>query len=400
MRLQNGMCNGDDPTLKLYPAYYNYGAWLEARGNVPDAIKAYQNALAVNPQGEEAAKALRHRHVLTPARPPTCPDKQVTDTLTAVPMYTPQMKSSFIRVKNSAFVLGNDVYHVRGINYYPVRAPWKRFLAEADLGKVAQELALIHKAGFNMVRIFLWYDGLFDCAGSGAVPKPGALARLDGVLKLAAQNNLRVIVTLNDLPDLLVRPLYTSPGTAAVQTAYLVSRYRDEPAILAWDVRNEGDIDYARNGFSPVVVLDWLVRTVSQVRKLDPNHLITAGWKDGALATESVVDFLSFHHYSAQESLRLRSASFKAASQKPILLEEIGFSTLGVDENQQGMMLREALSASDAEGRAGWVIWTASDFPTDVPCLPPACPSKDNGEHHFGLWPADYTPNPAVELLK
>src|SRR5258708_16150010 len=218
MRLQNGMCNGDDPTLKLYPAYYNYGAWLEARGNVPDAIKAYRKAWAVNPRGGEAAKALGVRNVLTPAPPPTCPDKQVTDTLTAIPMYAPQMKSSFIRVKNSAFVLGNDLFHVRGINYYPVRAPWKRFLAEADLDKVAQELVLIHKAGFNTVRIFLWYEGLFDCPGSGAVPKVNALARLDGVLKLAAQHNLRVILTLNDLPHLLVRPLDTSPGSAAVPT--------------------------------------------------------------------------------------------------------------------------------------------------------------------------------------
>ena len=62
--------------------------------------------------------------------------------------------------------------------------------------------------------------------------------------------------------------------------------------------------------------------------------------------------------------------------------------------------LFEFLPFADDEGLAGWLVWTAFDFSTDVTCLPPACPSTDNGEHHFGLWHADYTPKPAVEMLR
>ena len=49
----------------------------------------------------------------------------------------------------------------------------------------------------------------------------------------SAERGFHLIVTLNDLPDLTIRPLYLNPGVAAAQTAYIVSRYRDEPAILA-----------------------------------------------------------------------------------------------------------------------------------------------------------------------
>src|SRR5207249_4109765 len=106
---------------------------------------------------------------------------------------------------------------------------------------------------------------LFDCPGSGAVPRPDAFARLDAIIKLAAERGFHLIVTLNDLPDLTIRPLYLQPDVAAAQTAYVVSRYRDESAILAWDVRNEGDIDYTRGSAPSTTVLDWLAKTAAQI---------------------------------------------------------------------------------------------------------------------------------------
>src|SRR5712691_7530536 len=119
MRLQQGTCNGDDPTLKLYPAYYNYGAWLEAHGNVTEAVKQYQNALSVNPNGVEAAKALQKRNALTPQPLPTCTDDQIRTALAEIPAYVLQLKGDFVRAQGSAFAVGDQPYHVRGVNYYP-----------------------------------------------------------------------------------------------------------------------------------------------------------------------------------------------------------------------------------------------------------------------------------------
>ncbi len=400
LRSDRGACNGQDPAGLLYPAYYNYGAWLEQRGDIAGAITAYRKALEVWSQGVEAAQALQRRGALTPEPLATCDRQQITIATAAVPVYAPQGKGGFVKTQSGGFVIDGAAYRLRGINYYPARAPWQRFLIEADPAAVAQELDLLTGAGLNTLRIFLWYDALFDCPGSGAVPKPGPFARLDAIIKLAAERGLHLIVTLNDLPDLTIRPLYRYPDVAAAQTAYIVSRYRDEPAILAWDVRNEGDIDYTKGIAPSNVVLDWLAKTAAQIRQIDSNHLITAGWLDNAQVTEPVVDFVSFHHWSDGTSLRQRIAALKVSTQKPILLEEVGYSTFGGSETRQSDRLREVLTTADDEGLAGWLVWTAFDFSTDVTCLPPACPSKENGEHHFGLWHADYTPKPAVEMLK
>jgi hypothetical protein len=400
VRAQKGQCGNNELSTKLYAAYYNYGVSLESTNDLAGALKAFQNALMINPQGKEAARALRQHNVFTPVPLITCSDSQVQNARAAIPNYEPPQKGDFVRARDDRLVVGDQPYKVRGINYYPVHAPWQRFLSQADLAVVAKELDLIHSAGFNTLRIFLYYDALFQCPGSGAVPKADVFVRLDSIIKAASKRGFRLIVTLNDLPDLTIHPLYLYPDSAAAQTEYIVKRYQTEPAILAWDLRNEGDIDIIRNGFQSKIVLDWLVKTSDEVRHADPNHLITAGWNENAQTTESAVDIVSFHHWSGDQILRLRIATLKIYTKKPVLIEEIGFSTLGINEVQQGTMLRDTLKVAESNGAAGWLVWTAFDFPTDATCIPSDCPSVDNGEHHFGLWHTDYTPKPSVAVLK
>jgi hypothetical protein len=402
LRERQGKCGGQDPAQTLYPAYYNYGASLEKRGDLTGAITAYRKALEVSPQGGEAIQALLKHKAFTPAPLPQCLPQKTQQALASVPSYSPHGKGDFVRIQpgTSNFYADGRPYRIRGINYYPMRAPWRRFLTESEPTSVAKELDLIAGAGFNTLRIFLWYEALFDCPGSGAVPKPEAIARLDNVIRLSAARGLRLIVTLNDLPDLTIRPLYREPEPAAAQTAYIVSRYGNEPAILAWDLRNEGDIDIMKGFVSQSTVMSWLRQTAQQVRQLDPNHLLTAGWNQDSHMTIDVVDFVSFHHWSSAELLRLRIAAFQAQTRKPILLQEVGYSAYGAGEARQGDRLRDVINAANSTGLAGWMIWTAFDFPTDVTCIAPACPSKDNSEHHFGLWRTDYTPKSAVNVIK
>jgi hypothetical protein len=318
----------------------------------------------------------------------------------ALPLYVPRSTDDFVQVLSGGFVSGGQPFRIRGINYFPARSPWRRFLTDSDPAAISRELDLIRATGFNTLRIFLWYTALFDCPGSDPVPVPDAFARLDAILKLAADRGFRLIVTLNDLPDLTDTPLYTRPETAAAQTAYIVSRYRDEPAILAWDVRNEGDLDYRAGGFSSTAVLDWLTQTAGQIRRIDPNHLITAGWSRDTRSTENVVDFLSFHHYLSQGLVGPRIASLKASTRKPIVLEETGFSTSDGGETLQSLLLQATLTAVEENDLGGWLVWTAFDFTPDVTCVPPACPDTDNRQHHYGLWRADYTPKWAAGMMQ
>jgi endo-1,4-beta-mannosidase len=266
---------------------------------------------------------------------------------------------------------------------------------------VGDELLLLRTVGFNTLRLFLWNAALFDCEGRSTQPHADAFARLDAIIQAAAAQGFRLIVTLNDLPD---DSIYSNPDYLQQQTRLIVERYRDEAAILAWDLRNEGDIDYGSNDalgrgkVEKAIVIDWLEQTAALVRELDSNHLITAGWLKDNEATGPYVDFLSFHHWEDSGMLRERINGLRAAN-KPILLEEFGYSTFRVSPEEQSRLIAEAVGVADAENLLGWLVWAAFDFPLDATCIRPACPSQDNAEHHFGLWFPDYMPKPIVQVL-
>ena len=242
-------------------------------------------------------------------------------------------------------------------------------------------------------------------SGSGAVPNVDNFARLDMILHEAAAHDLRLIVTLNDGPDLTNYPLYHNPHYVNLQTALIVSRYHDEPVILAWDLRNEGDIDYgSRDGFvgqrfDRDLVLRWLAATSGWVRALDDNHLITAGWLFDSLATEPYVDFLSFHHWWDVAGMQSRVAEMRAATAMPILMDEVGFSTRNVSVEEQAENIAGLIQAAEDAELLGWMVWTAFDFPVEATCWPSPCVDGENHEHHFGLWHSDYTPKPAAEAV-
>jgi hypothetical protein len=335
----------------------------------------------------------------TPPPPlPTCTPQQIAASLAAVGDYQSSPLTDFIEITGSGFTLNDEPYPVRGINYYPARYPWRRFLTETDTTALHTEFTLMRDAGFNTLRIFLWNEALFICPGSPAVPHPDHLQRLDTVIRLAADYDFRLIVTLNDMPD---PTLYTNPPHVQQQTAFIITRYRDEAAIMAWDLRNEGDIDYGTHHAFPAIatreeVLDWLDTTAQQVRALDSRHLITAGWLYNPEDTIPYVDFISFHHWTPAADLPARLTPIRTT--KPILLQEFGYSTQRLTPDQQARMISEVIAES--QSLAGWMIWAAFDFPLDRSCYPSPCQSPDNQEHYFGLWTSDYTPKPALKMLR
>jgi endo-1,4-beta-mannosidase len=334
----------------------------------------------------------------------TCTPAQVETARNLLPPYEPANSGAFVTLRDGQFFGGDAVYHAAGVNYYPSRYPWRRFLTESTRDAIVRELDLLEDAGFNTLRVFLWNEALFACPGSGAVPVPAAFGRLERFIHDATARGFRLIVTLNDLPDLAAYPLYTNPPHLQAQTAFIIERYRDEAAILAWDLRNEGDIDYGSNNplnakFPREQVLGWLAESAAQVRALNPPQLITAGWYLDAEATADAVDFVSFHHWGDAANLRERIATMRAATDKPLLLQEFGYSTQRISPDDQRRVIGEVVEVASEADLLGWLVWTAFDFPTDATCVRPSCPSPDNAEHYFGLWTADYAPKPAAELL-
>lgn len=330
---------------------------------------------------------------------------QDCETAITLPDYQPASNQPFMHIADDQFMAGDEPYPVYGINYYPSQYPWRRFLREMNLDDVQIEMEMMQDIGINTLRIFLWNEALFQCDGGSIQPVESAFTRLDGFIALAHDYDFRLIVTLNDMPDLA--DLYDNPEHIQEQTRLIISRYLDEPAILAWDLRNEGDIDYGSRNILEVQVpriqvLGWLRDTSELVRSIDNNHLLTAGWLNEAHSTAAYVDFLSFHHWTGADDLLPRIREIQLASSKPILLQEVGFSTHPnvVTEAVQAEALDAIFQMTDEQDLLGWMVWTAFDFPITATCYPSPCQSPDNLEHYFGIWHVDYSPKPALDVVR
>lgn len=333
---------------------------------------------------------------------PTCTTEELATAVLSP--YSPTRMQEFVRVVDDRLFVLDEEYTVRGVNYYPSRYPWRRFLTETNLEEIPDELRLIADTGMNTLRIFLWNEALFICPGSGAVPNVENFLRLDAIIHEAARQGLRLIVTLNDIPDLEEYPLYTNPAHTQLQTRYILQRYRDEAAILAWDVRNAGNTDYSEQTpeeerFPRDQVVNWLAGTVAQVRMLAPNHLTTAGWLDDSEATIPYVDIVSFGHRGDSGGLQARVNQLRNETDKPLLLAYFGYDTATFSGDQQASAIYADVTTVEEAGAVGWLIWTAFDFPLNATCVEPDCPSEDTFEHYFGLWRIDYRPKPAAGVL-
>lgn len=337
----------------------------------------------------------------------SCEQDVIDAALAELGSYTPLESTAFITLDSGSLMLGETPYFVRGINYYPARYPWRRFLTETETDSLRTEFTFLRDAGINTLRIFLWQYALFICPDSPGVPHVSHFKRLDSIIQTAAEYDFKLIVTLNDMPDLDHLPLYDNPERIQNQMRFIVERYRDEPAILAWDVRNEGDIDYGTHSqiegkFTKEHVIGWLEQTSAFVRELDANHLITAGWLYDAEATAPHVDFVSFHHWTSVDELKARVEIIRAATDKPILLQEFGYSTLRAETptETQAALIGDVFAYTSEAELLGAMLWTAFDFPLNASCYPSPCENQDNAEHHFGIWTSDYGEKPAVAVLR
>lgn len=380
---------GERAGATLYATRLAYGHKLRADGDLAAARVQYEAALALDATRDEAVSALRDLGVVAPDPLPACSEDVLAAAFAAVPPYEPVSSGVFVRVAGAGLVHDGEPFVLRGVNY--------EFPGSVDLAVgqevVALELDLIAGAGFSAVRVPLVMDKLFQCAGSGAVPRPDAIDRLDAFVAAVAARDLQLILVLNAAPDLEAYPLYDSPPHVLDRMRYLAERYAAEPALLAWDVRAGGDADYrlpdGRPGaFSREVVLTWLAETTALMRLWDPNHLVTAAWSRDEAAIAPYVDFVSLQHWESVVTLRARLADLRAVTAKPVVLAAFGFSTTLMSEAQQGQYLRETIQIGEYSGLAGWLIWTAFD----------RAEASEAGS--FGLWRADYEARSGLGLVQ
>lgn len=376
-------CAGFSISQALYVAYVHHAEQLSADGATNDARLAYETALNYTEIDSRARDALAAMAGEAAQSTDTCTEEQIAAAHEAMAAPAPD-GGAFIALANGSLTINARPFTVRGVTYEARDYPGRRLLAQSTLEAVAPEMDLIAGARFNVIRVYLYHDVLFQCPDSGAVPIPAAFNRLDGLLRTAAERNIRVIMVLHHHMDVAG---YTRSSDVSVQASYLVQRYADYSDILAWDVRDGGDIDYTERGVEREAVLAWLAGTVQLVRQHAPNHLVTAGWHSDAAATAPFVDFVSFQHYGSVDDLRQQIAVLRSQTAKPLLLAGVGYPTGKGDEIGQRDQLYNALLAADNNDLLGWVVFTAFDHPSSV------CETCGR----FGLWNTSYFPKLALE---
>lgn len=286
---------------------------------------------------------------------------------------------------------------ILGINYYAQDYPWHYFWDSTSVDIITSDFKIIKELGLNTVRIFIPYQ-TFSQFGK----EEYYLQKLNQLMDAASTVELRVVPTLFDFPigfDLLTYPYYTH------HLNLIISSIKDHPALLAWNVKNEPDLDFEQHGKQKVI--DWLKYTIDHTRHLDPNHPITISWSSinrlPILAEK--LDFLSFHMYTDEPNWTQTINDYRSRYGKPIVLEEFGLSTregyanlLGETEEEQRIYTLNIISEAK-DNNIPWMLWTLYDFrqiPKGVFKPRPWIKSKQS---HFGLIRKDGSKKELFEYL-
>ena len=256
------------------------------------------------------------------------------------------------------------LHKVKGMNYYPKDSPWLKFWEAFDKEIIEKDFKEISLLGFNTIRIFIPNDGLVKENTFYEI-----IWKMESLLKIATKHKLRVIPTLFDQPASFEFDNYTYTER---QLMSMLTYFKDNKTILAWDLKNEADLDFDRHGKQKV--LEWLDYMIERARHYDPNHPLTIGWAnfENTLLFEKKLDLLTFHYYDKAKPLFDVLSKLKSLSSKPIMLGEFGYPTnslsypiLANKELRQAEYL-SAIVETCHDHDVPFMMWTLHDF-EDLP---------------------------------
>lgn len=381
-----------DIDLLLYITHVEFGDFMERAGDSTAAISAYNDALFYYPEGTQAQNRLNLLNTIEVTESVmSCGDDTSFDELQS---YTPT-ENTFVQLNNNGFHINNEAFPIYGTNYYPMNTPFERFLTETHLDDIEFEFDLIRESGINTLRLFLRSEDLFEC--NAPVPVVENFERLDGIIQLAHNAHLRLIMVLNQ--DVEPHELYFEDFIRD-QMRFIIERYHEEPTIIAWDVRDKGDVHYRTGLVRQDIALRWLADTVVMIRQIDNQHWVTAGWHHDSIITAPLVDFVSFQFSGDYADLRQEIANLRAGTNRPILLASIGYSTFNLSDITQRNLLFQALEEVENNNLMGWMVNHTFDYPRSVTCTPPDCPGAGSELNQYGLWNTGYFPKLAVDAIR
>ena len=291
------------------------------------------------------------------------------------------------------------ISEIVGVNYYPQATPWDLFWTEYDPVVTAADLDRMADLGFNTLRTFIPYEQFGENELDEAL-----LANVDDFMAQAAAADMGVILTLFDFRadyGLLSWPHADRHAEA------IVRHFAGHPALLAWDIKNEPNLDYVHAGQAAVDA--WLAHTVALVKRFDALTPVTIGWSSAETAhtLASDLDFVSFHYYGLADQYGDRYQNLRdLVGNAPIVVTEFGLPTWnspffpnGHTEAEQAAYYADMLTEMQATDGAGYMAWTLYDF-THVPAgVAGRMPWQRGPQRKMGLINVDGEAKLAAELF-
>lgn len=282
--------------------------------------------------------------------------------------------TTFVHRRGRHFVVDRKSFYFGGDNLY--------YLGNNTTNTRVDSLtAKGREAGVAVIRMWAFNNGTPTSLQPAVhVYNETALRQLDYAVRKASDNGARVILTLvnnwNDFNgmqwyvDQLLGPgqskdlFYTNTACRKAYEDYarmLVNRvntytgrkYKDDPAIFAWELANE---PRCRSDKSGATLYNWIDHMAGYIKSIDHNHMVSTGeegFKVGGVATDWTesgydgvdfarntanrnIDFATIHLYTdswnkdntwAVQFLTDRASVAHERLNKPIVLEEYGVET-------------------------------------------------------------------------
>lgn len=274
--------------------------------------------------------------------------------------------------------------NIKGINYYPQATPWNMYGDDFDMSIIKNDFKIIKNAGLNSIRIFVPYEDF----GKADV-NVDKLEKLKKVLDEALHQNIKVVVTLFDFYgnyDVLDWTLNHRHAEKIVET------FKDHEAILAWDVKNEPNLDFNSRGKENVIA--WLDYMIITIKAIDKKHPVTIGWSNVESGTilKDKVDVVSFHYYEDIANFEKEYLDLKSKiKDKPIILQEFGLSSYGgfwrpfaSSEEDQANYYKEIQKVL-TKNSIPFMSWTLYDFDVVPKEVLGRLPWRTNPQKKFGF---------------
>ena len=294
--------------------------------------------------------------------------------------------------------IATDNLNIKGINYYPKDTPWDTFGDKFSLEIITKDFDIIKNAGLNTLRIFIPYEDF----GKENL-KPEKLDKLELFLNEAHKKQLKVIPTLFDFYGNYAVSDWTFTQKHARN---IIHRFKNHNAIIAWDIKNEPDLDFKSRGKQQV--LAWLKSTIDVVKSIDTIHPVTIGWSnpESANLIHQQVDFVSFHYYKDLNNLEAALNSIKNnAPEKEIVLTEFGISSykgfwnpFGESKKDQANYHKKAQEIF-TKNNLQFMSWTLYDFDNIPNAVIGKLPWRKLPQKKFGFIDSNGKPKPAFEFI-